>query len=364
MGDNLRRYRAIKEGLRQVFGKGAKGNVARHLNTLTALVSGIVGSQRVNLPDIASKVPDSTQRESRVKRYGRWLDNERIELEVYYLPFVRELLLGLASLGSLVLVMDGSEVGRDCVALMLSVLYKGRALPLVWVVVSGNKGHFPDATHQALLEQVKPLLPDGVDVIFLGDGEFDGIGLQAAVAAADWHYVCRTAKNVQLCADEECFTLDDVTVLPGDTLSFPGVLFTQAAYGPVLVIAHWQAKYHDPLYLVTNFDLVEEACFWYRKRATIETFFSDQKSRGFRLDKSHLSDPARLTRLLIATCLAYLWLIFLGAVALRDGWLSRIHRADRCDLSLFRLGLALLEHFLNEALPLPVAFSMPTHACS
>lgn len=82
MGDNLRRYRAIKEGLRQVYGKGAKGNMARHLNTLTGLVSGIVGSQRVNLPDIASKVPDGTQRESRVKRFGRWLDNERIEPEV------------------------------------------------------------------------------------------------------------------------------------------------------------------------------------------------------------------------------------------------------------------------------------------
>ena len=63
MGDNLRRYRAIKEGLRQLLGKGAQGNVARHLNTLAALVSGIVGSQRVNLPDIASKVPDGTQRE-------------------------------------------------------------------------------------------------------------------------------------------------------------------------------------------------------------------------------------------------------------------------------------------------------------
>lgn len=364
MGDNLRRYRAIKEGLGQLFGKGAQGNVARHLNTLAGLVSGIVGSQRANLPDIASKVPDGRQRESRVKRFGRWLENDRIEAEVYYLPFVRELLISLARVGTLVLVMDGSEVGRHCVAVMLSVLYKGRALPLVWVVVSGNKGHFPDATHQLLLKRVKPLLPDGVDVVFLGDGEFDGIGLLTAVAEAGWHYVCRTAKNVQVCDDDEWFALQDIGILRGETLGLPDVLFTEAAYGPVLLIARWEAKYQDPLYLVTNFDLVTEACHWYRKRAIIETFFSDQKSRGFRLDKSHLADPQRLARLLIAACLAYLWIVFLGALALRDGWLRVIHRPHRCDLSLFHLGLALLEHFLNEGLSLPVAFSMPSQGGS
>gem|GEM_PF-5245646 len=44
--------------------------------------------------------------------------------------------------------MDGSVVGRGCLALMLSVVYHGRALPLCWVVVRGAKGHFPETTHQ------------------------------------------------------------------------------------------------------------------------------------------------------------------------------------------------------------------------
>ena len=33
-----------------------------------------------------------------------------------------------------------------------------------------------------------------------------------------------------------------------------------------------------------------------------------------------------------------------------------IHRRKRCDLSLFQLGLRMLEHFLNEELPIPVQF--------
>jgi hypothetical protein len=44
---------------------------------------------------------------------------------------------------------------------------------------------------------------------------------------------------------------------------------------------------------------------------TIETFFSDQKSRGFHLYQSHLADPQRLSRLLIAAYLAYIWIIYL-----------------------------------------------------
>ena len=89
------------------------------------------------------------------------------------------------------------------------------------------------------------------------------------------------------------------------------------------------------------------------------TFFSDQKSRGFNLHKSHIADPARLARLMIAACLAYIWIIYLGVIAKRDDWVQVIHRTDRCDLSLFQLGLRLLEHFLNEHLPIPVAFDMP-----
>ena len=66
-----------------------------------------------------------------------------------------------------------------------------------------------------------------------------------------------------------------------------------------------------------------------------------------------------MTRLLIAACLAYIWVIFLGVKAKRNHWVSIIHRTDRCDLSLFQLGLDLLEHFLNESLSIPVSFQMP-----
>ncbi len=363
MSDNRRRFRAIRDGLRGLYPDEPKGNFARHLNTLTGLISGIVGSKRVNLPAIADKVPDGTKKESRAKRFSRWVVNDQVTVELYFLPFAEALLHSLAE-HTLLLVMDGSEVGRECLTLMASVVYHKRALPVAWIVVKGNKGHFPDEAHVRLLAEVQALVPEGSDVMVAGDGEFDGVMFQAAVADYGWNYVCRTALNTQVCSDGDWLALRDIDIWPGKRIGLPDVGFTAQAYGPVLAIAWWRTGCKEPIYLVTNLELVEEACFWYAKRFRIETFFSDQKSRGFHLHKSHLSDPVRLARLMIAACLAYIWIVFLGAVAKRDDWVAVIHRTERCDLSLFQLGLSLLEHLLNEHLPIPVAFQMPVRSKS
>jgi hypothetical protein len=76
-----------------------------------------------------------------------------------------------------------------------------------------------------------------------------------------------------------------------------------------MVLSCGAKGYHEPLYVVRNMEAVEAACRSYQKRFRIETFFSDQKSRGFPIHKSHISDPQRLSRLLIAACVAYIWIL-------------------------------------------------------
>ncbi len=59
---------------------------------------------------------------------------------------------------------------------------------------------------------------------------------------------------------------------------------------------------------------------------------------------------------MIATCLAYIWIVYLGTLAMQQGYNRIIHRTDRCDLSLFQLGLRVLEYFLNQEMESHVAF--------
>lgn len=357
MSDNHRRYRAILRALKQCYPGVLSGRMSQHLTVLAAFISGIVGSKSSQLPNVASKIADRAKPESRVKRLSRWLGNEEIKEEIYFLPYA-EILLQCLSLETLVLVMDGSGIGRGCCALMIHVIYQGRALPLAWVVRQCPKGHAPESLHIELVEVVMELIPEETKVVFLGDGEFDGTDLQDTMNEAGWLYACRTAKSTVSTWEGMKFNLDLLgsSIRPGMLIELKEVQFTRNAYGPVMVLCCWAKGEVEPLYLVSNLSLAEEAIKYYKKRFRIETFFSDQKSRGFNIQKSHIEDPQRLSRLLIASCLAYIWIVYLGSLCKSEGWQGIIHRKNRCDLSLFQLGLRLLEHFLNEGLAIPVQF--------
>ncbi len=362
MSDTHRLYRSIHQALRQVVPVDANSHAEKHLNTLTALICGLVSSRHSHLSKIARRSPSwGAKVESRIKRFKRWIMNDDVTYETYFLPFAQALLESLAH-QPLVLIMDGSTVGRNCLALMVSGVYKGRALPLAWTVVRGKKGHLPQATHCALVAQVQPLVPAEATVIFVGDGEFDGTDLLAQIDGYGWYYVCRTASNTLLHVGSACIQFSDLNLQPDDARYMLDVRMTAARYGPIMAVAVWEVEHQAPLFLVSNLSDPNVAHDWYRKRFRIETFFSDQKSRGFHLQKSHLSDPKRLARLLIAACLAYLWMVYLGALAMHNGLVGYLHRTRRCDLSLFQLGLSYLDHCLDQDDAIPVAFHPPAEA--
>jgi hypothetical protein len=343
----------------QYYQPRPQGQREKHLNTLAALICGLVGGKHAHLSTIADHAPSTgAKQESVVDRFRRFLKNDRHTIDGWFLPVAKELLTRLAR-QPLQLVMDGSVVGRGCIALMLSVVYQGRALPLCWVVVRGEKGHFPEQTHRDLLAQLKQLMPADATVIFLGDGEFDGVDLQADLRRYDWHYVCRTASNIVLTSCGVQFQVGDLGPPRGESLAVAPAWMTAQHYGPVSILAIWEEQYKQPIYLVTSLVDLDLAIEMYKKRAHIETFFSDQKSRGFQIHKSHLSQPARLSRLLLASSLAYLWIVYLGACAVQPDWMQLLHRHDRCDLSLFRLGLRLLARCLNDHIPIPDGFLVP-----
>jgi len=129
MSDHLRRHRAIHAALLPGYSGQLTGTLVRHLTTLAALISGIVGSQSTQLPTMAARLPDRTHPASRVQRFARWLKNDQRTTEVSCVPYAQILLAPLA-FQTLALVVDGSVVGRGCVALRLHGVSKGRALPV------------------------------------------------------------------------------------------------------------------------------------------------------------------------------------------------------------------------------------------
>jgi hypothetical protein len=182
MRDNLRQDRAIRAAFIQDYLGQPPGQRARPLGTLAALSSGLVASTSPQLPPSAAQGPNGTKPESRGKRFARWMDTDAITEQGDFLPYAAGLLTPLA-LQTLGVIRDGSVVGRGWGALMLPVVYKGRALPLVWPVHTGKKGPFPETLPIALVEQVQGGIPVGTSVVLLGEGACDGTGLQQTLAA-------------------------------------------------------------------------------------------------------------------------------------------------------------------------------------
>ena len=361
-------YRTIITTLRKFAPKGSKGQAVRRLNVFALMIVGLIRAGEASLPEIAGRSPKNqkSKTQSRVQRFIRWLKNESNSEEEVYFPYIKEVLAGLSN-SILIFSIDASSLGKHCAVLMISVIYQNRSLPVVWKVREGNKGIFSEQEHVALIEKLNKLiqelqevLKEQLMVVILGDGEFDGIEFQETCEGYGWSYVLRAAKNIN-CYEGSCkepFKPEDIAQ-EAECISVEGVSYTNRKYGPVQVIAQWERGYQEGLYLVTNLELGEEACELYKKRCLIETFFSDQKSRGFKVQKSRLKDPDRIARLLMVACFAYIWLVYLGVMAKKRGLEEQFGRKGRKVLSLFQLGFRYLDYLLELVIPLPFGFFSP-----
>jgi hypothetical protein len=72
MSDSLRRYRAIRDTLLQLYPSALTARQARHLITLAALISGIVGSRQTQLPALPAscRIVPSARAESNASAAG------------------------------------------------------------------------------------------------------------------------------------------------------------------------------------------------------------------------------------------------------------------------------------------------------
>jgi hypothetical protein len=123
-----------------------------------------------------TQVPHRAQDKSIERRFRRWINNKRISVNGYYLPFARQIVTHLAE-RTLLVALDSNPVARECQVLMVGIVYHKRLLPLAWTVYRGKKGHAEARTHIAVLEALQALIPDETNVVLVGDGEYEAVKL-------------------------------------------------------------------------------------------------------------------------------------------------------------------------------------------
>jgi hypothetical protein len=274
----------------------------------------------------------------------------------------------------LALAIDAPALGARFVVLAISVVYRGCAMPVAWVVLPANTKHAWRREWLRMLRQLRPAVPQGWTVIVLADRGLYAPWLFRRITRLGWHPFLRiNTGGTFRPAGAACWRpLTTFVPRPGTSWRGTGITFARHQV-PCTLLARWEAGYKDPWLILT--DLAPEAsdAGWYGLRAWIEQGFKITQRAGWQWHRTRMITPARAARLWLAVAVATLWLLSVGGVAdeaipastlgdliaLCPGR-PRTRRATRLRLvSVFRQGwVALLVALLRHE-PLPTGRFVP-----
>jgi hypothetical protein len=299
--------------LLELCGQPGQWRDVRHVQTLAWMVGGLIQAECVNLTAWVPFVQGRAQyAQSTQRRFRRWLGNPRIEVAAQYGPLIQQALRDWGR-HPVYLALDTSMLWNQYCLIRLSVVYRGRAVPLVWEVIEHGSSSVTHATYAALLDAVPALLPAGVKVVFLADRGFADTELLAHLRRLGWHFRIRIkATFTVLRPGHPAGKVEDFALAPGRALFLHNVAITAEHFGPVSLALARHSNNGEYWYIVSDEPTSVHTFAEYGRRFTIEENFLDDKSNGFQLESSLVRDADALTRLCLVLAVATLYLVAQG----------------------------------------------------
>ena len=287
----------------------------RHLKTCVDMLVGLVLSRTIHLTQWIPFAAGRTRiAQSIQRRYIRWLDNSNINAQALYRPLIRE---ALSEWGDslIYLAFDTSMLWNQYCMIRVSIVYRGRAIPLAWEVICHSSASVGFSRYWKILEQARETL-EGLNkrVILLADRGFMDVNLMRLCRRFNWRLRIRAKAGLQIhrpgrapCPIEQL-----CPVLPGKALFLHNIHITGEQYGPVSLALAYDKTSGERWYIIsdepTSLNTFEE----YGLRFDIEENFLDDKSNGFQLESSGIRTSAGLSRLCFILAVATLYLVAQG----------------------------------------------------
>jgi len=317
----------------------------RHLKTLAWMMVGLIHSSSISLcawtPFVVSRAQYS---QSTVRRFRRWLDNETIEVPTLYGPFIQQALVGWFG-KRLYVALDTSMLWNTYCIVRLSVIYRGRAIPLVWCVLAHGSATVAYEVYKELLDRAAVLLPRTCQVVFLADRGFADTQLLGHLLRLGWHFRLRIKANFWV-------------YRPGRAQFWQRVWLTGTYFGPVhLAVArplgsdeYWAVISDEP----TEVETLQE----YGLRFDIEENFLDDKSNGFQLESSLIRSAKALERLCFVLALTTLYLVSVGTEVVKQGKRRLVDPHWFRGSSYLKIGWKWVSYALNRCYALMASVSL------
>jgi len=315
MTDSRQMFRTLMQAFLLHLPRSAWGDI-RRLVTLAWAVVGLCLSKSANLSSWGEAVESqATQAASHTRRFQRWMDNAHIRVQALYTPLVRAALADWKPTGRVYVALDVSVIkGSPFVLIRVSLVYRGRAIPLAWRVICHASASVGFVDYAPVLDQAYTCLPPGLAVVLLCDRGFVHEELLKWVGRHHWHYRLRlTGDTLIHLPDRRVVPVGKLVPPQGAAHFYHDIRLLGVALGPChLALAQLDEPHQDPWLLVsdecTDLTTFEE----YGLRFDLEENFLDDKSNGFQVEDSKLDTPAAWERLFLVLAVATLHFTSVG----------------------------------------------------
>lgn len=244
----------------------------------------------------------------------------------------------------LTIAIDRTEwqLGKSWVnILVLSVSYENLSLPLFWTVID-EKGCSDDTERKAILEKFIDEFGEESIRFVTADREFCSKEWLSFLSRKKISYRLRIKANYQITnskgefirASKLCRTLK---VNERRELKGRRKLWNEEVY-----VAICKKEDGDNV-LVISSETSSKILLEYGERWKIETLFGILKTRGFRLEDTHLTEIERVSKLLSLLTIAVSWAILAGELEVAQKPL-KTKKHGNLEKSIFRLGFEVLRN--------------------
>jgi Transposase DDE domain len=335
----MTRWQKVPEFVRRVL-----PSIRRSQQTTAAdLLEGLLRIQRIGLATIARGMRDDTTVKHRIKRAGRFCQNDGIEMQRVFDGMAKYL---LAPDRRNVIALDWTSLG-DYLLLKASLIWGKRSVPLAWRCVWKWQYEKSQNDEEAtLVEQLIRAAGDR-DWVLVADRGFGRADFLRWLDERGVRFVIRVSGQTFI--EHPWFTgvLGNIPRRAGAGWMYKAVRYRKQSPVTVNLACHHKEPAPEPWYLATNLDITgQKAASLYAKRMGIEEGIRDVKS-GLGLKHLWLGGPERMERAMILIALAVLLAVLTGAASTARGerlHLSNLKRSGP-PLSFFALGLRIIEQY-------------------
>ncbi len=340
------------------------GERITRVRVLALFSLGMIWAGTVRVNRSAAALPLGVRISSVERRLRRFLGNRFVSVATLWEPLLPALLRPWAG-REVSLVFDPTPLGKHWTVLWIGIVVHRRVLPLAWTLVPQQES-WPEklaALFPVLVAPIAAALPPGTQVTLLGDRGVAGPTLIDTARDVGWEVVLRLNVGPKqahrlLLEDGTEWRLWDWVATVGSGWSGPVAIFKSAGWRAGVLTIHRAKEQTEWWILFSTRPGGAARVREYRKRSRVEATFADGKRRGWDLERTHVTDQARLDRLLLVWHLALWWLHALGRHVIHRGDRPRFDRTDRRDCSLVRLGWLWLQRQLADDKPVPLLFRL------